>query len=92
MKEKIPKFIHPYLWFNDLDKMDLRKNKERIIINVLNFGSRKATNWLFDIYTLEEIKKVVINYGAKGELSNKSLNYWCLVLKIDLEKLSHNRF
>ncbi len=71
----IPKIIQPYLWFSDIKKMDLEEDKNRIILNVLNIGSKKATDWLFNYYPKSVIKKVVIEHGAKGELDDKSLNY-----------------
>jgi hypothetical protein len=70
-----PKIIQPYLWSSDLEKIDLQEDKIRIILNVLNIGSKKATDWIFNFYPKAEIKKTIINYGAKGELSPKSLNY-----------------
>jgi len=39
----IPKYVKPYLWSYDTKKLDLQKNKERIITNILNLGSKKAT-------------------------------------------------
>ncbi len=87
-----PKLIQPYLWFSDLKKIDLQKDKTRIILNVLNIGNKKATDWLLKFYPKQEIKKTIINYGAKGELSPKSLNYWTLILKINPKKLIKKRF
>jgi hypothetical protein len=86
-----PKIIQPYLWFSDLKKIDLHKDKNRIILNVLNFGSREATDWLFKYYLKSEIKQVIKNYGAKGELSKKSLNYWTFLLNIKKEQLVTTR-
>jgi len=86
-----PKLIQQFLWFSDLKKIDLQRDKKRIILNLLNLGSKKATDWLFDFYPKAEIKKTLINYGAKGELSAKSLNYWNLVLNIDPKKLIKSR-
>lgn len=87
----LPKSVQPFLWFSDLRKIDLQRDKNRIILNILNLGSKKATDWLFDFYPKAEIKKTLINYGAKGELSKKSLNYWSLVLNIDPKKLIKSR-
>jgi len=39
-----PKIIQPYLWSSDLKKIDLQEDKIRIILNVLNIGSKKATD------------------------------------------------
>ncbi len=85
----LPKFIKVFLWFNDFEKLDAQRDKQRIILNI---GSKKATDWLFDYYPKEEIKKVIINSGAKGELSDKSLNYWTLFLNIDQKKIVKSRF
>lgn len=88
----IPSFVKPFLWFSDLKKIDPQADKERIILNVLDIGSKKATDWLFDFYPKSTIKKIIIKQGAKGELSDKSLNYWILVLNIDKTKLIKSRF
>jgi len=88
----IPKIIQPYLWFSDIKKMDLEEDKNRIILNILNIGSKKATDWLFKYYPKNIIKKVIIEYGAKGELDDKSLNYWTFILNIDSKKLIKTRF
>lgn len=87
-----PKVIQSLLWFSDIKKIDLQKDKTRIIMNILNIGSKLATDWLFDFYPKAVIKNTVINYGAKGELSAKSLNYWTLVLNINQTKLVKSRF
>ena len=87
-----PKFIKPFLWSNDFKKIDLQKDKQRIILNILNIGTKKATDWLFDCYPKSEIKKIIINHGAKGELNKKSLNYWILILNINQKKLVKSRF
>jgi len=45
MKEqKIPKFVVPFLWSFDLAKLDLEKDKKRIITNILNLGTKQATD------------------------------------------------
>ncbi|MDD5528295.1 MAG: hypothetical protein PHO56_05005 [Patescibacteria group bacterium] len=86
-----PKFIKPFLWSADFNKIDLQRDSDRIILNLLNNGTKKATDWLFNYYPEKKIKKAVINHGAKGELSAKSLNYWALVLKINPRQLAKNR-
>jgi hypothetical protein len=87
-----PKVIQPFLWFNDLKKIDLNKDKDRVILNVLNLGTKKATDWLFSFYGRPVVRKTIISFGGKGELSAKSLNYWTLVLKIDQKKVTNARF
>lgn len=87
-----PKIIRPFLWFSDLKKINLQRDKARIILNVLNFGTKPATDWLFYFYPLAAIKKVVRSRGAGGELSAKSLNYWTLILNINSRRLIKSRF
>ena len=88
----LPKFIQNYLWFNDLEKIDPQRDKQRIILNVLNFGSKKATDWVLDFYPKTTIKEIFKKNAAKGELSAKSLNYWCLKLGINSKTLIKKRF
>ena len=57
------------------------RDKKRIITNVLNLGTVKATKWLFEIYNKEEIKDVIID-PLPGEWNEKSLNFWGLVLDV----------
>lgn len=87
----IPKFVYPYLWFSDIKSLDTNKDCHRIILNVLNIGSKKATDWLFDFYKKSKIKNVVKQYGKK-ELSPKSLNYWMLMLGVNKKDLTKTRF
>ena len=40
----IPRYVQPFLWSYDIEKLSLKNNKKRIITNVLNLGSAKATS------------------------------------------------
>lgn len=75
----IPSSIYPFLWSYDVDKLDLERDKKRIITNVLNWGTVQATKWLFEIYSREDIKEAITN-PLPGEWGKKSLNFWGLVL------------
>lgn len=77
----IPSFVQPFLWSYDIDKLDLERNKKRIITNVLNLGTVPATKWLFEVYDRKDIKETVAN-PLPGEWSRKSLNFWELVLNV----------
>jgi len=80
----IPKYIRPFLWSYDIDKMDLVKNKKRIITNILNLGNSKATDWLFKVYSKEDIKNALIN-PMPGEWNKKSLHFWGIVFDIEVK-------
>lgn len=77
----IPSYIHPFLWSYDVDKLDLERDKKRIITNILNLGTTSATKWLFEVYSREDIKEAVINPLA-GEWNKKSLNFWKIILDV----------
>ncbi len=74
----------PFLWSFDIEKMELEKDKKQIITNVLNFGTKEATDLLFEVYGRKEIKQQVEN-PLSGEWNDKSLNYWSLVLGINFK-------
>ncbi len=78
----IPKFVQPFLWSYDIDNLDILLDKRRIITNVLNFGTNKATNWLFDTYTKEDIKSCLTD-PLPGEWNNKSMTFWSLILGVE---------
>lgn len=77
----IPQIVKPFLWSYDVNSLDLIRDKRRIITNVLNFGTKDATDWLFKTYKNEDIKDCLIS-PLPGEWSNKSLNYWSLLMDI----------
>lgn len=88
-KEKeILSVFKPYLWSFDVSKIDLEKNKKRIIINVLNLGSKKATDLLFEVYDEKEIRNQVKN-SLSGEWNKKALNYWSIILGVNIKKQEH---
>jgi hypothetical protein len=77
---KIPNFLRPFLWSYDLKKLDLEKNKEKIIFNILNFGNKKATDWLFKVYSKKEI--IQIFKKIKPRLwQRRSYNFWKIIFE-----------
>jgi len=79
----LPKFLQPYIPSYDISDID--KNSPgvsgEIITQVLNLGDDKAVSWVFDNYTLDEIRNVV-KRPQKGVWNEESLNYWKEILKI----------
>ncbi len=87
-KQEILAKFKPFLWSYDLGQIDLEKDKKRIITNVLNLGTKEATDLLFKIYDKAEIKKQVEN-PLPGEWSEKSLNYWSIIFDIRPQTAKH---
>lgn len=78
MKPVLPQAVVATLWSYDTTKMDIEKDKERIITNVLNYGTDEANQWLFQTYSRVAIEKVA-KHPRPGEWNKKSLNFWSVV-------------
>ncbi|MDP1710167.1 MAG: hypothetical protein Q8L28_00925 [bacterium] len=85
----IPTFLQVYLPSYDIKKLDKKSPQvaREIITSVLNLGDSKAVYWVFDNYTIDQIRNAV-EYPNKGVWGEESLNYWCEILKIS-SKPSH---
>lgn len=77
----IPSYVHPFLWSFDISKMDLNRDKKRIITNILNLGTSKATDWLFETYSQDDIKSAISD-PLPGEWNKKSIYFWSMVLNV----------
>lgn len=80
----LPGFLQPYLASYDLSKLDEDSPQvaREVISQVLNLGDEKAVKWVFDNYTLDQIRQVV-RCPSRGIWFRESLDYWMAVLKID---------
>ncbi len=74
----LPPYVKVCLWSYDTDALDLARDKQRIIFNVLNHGGEKAAQWIFDTYSEHEITEV-ITHSNVSEWSKKSLSLWSLI-------------
>jgi hypothetical protein len=81
MNNAIPNYIKSFLWSYDFTKIDLEKDKKRIITNILNYGTKEATDWLFSVYNKDSIKET-IEKPFSGEWNKKSLYFWSFVFNI----------
>jgi hypothetical protein len=82
LTNEIPKYVKSVLWSYDTKAMNIQDDKNRIIVNVLNFGNKQATDWLMKTYGKEVIKKSIEN-SLQGDWNRKSLNFWTLIFDID---------
>jgi hypothetical protein len=81
MKIVLPSFVKPYLWSYDLENLDDKEDKKRIITNVLNLGTKEATDWVINKFGREEIENTIEN-PLRGEWDKKSLNFWSLIFNV----------
>lgn len=92
IKEKLPQSVQNVLWSYDINKIDLEVHKKLIIAQVLNFGTKEATDWLFRTYGINEIRNIA-EMIPSGQWDKKSLALWSLYLgikpKSKLERVLH---
>ena len=77
-------------WSYDIESLDLKKDKDYIITQVLNYGTWEDLKWLFKIYSEKEIKEVVKN-PRRGVWFRKVLNFWTKIFNIKLKKEVFNK-
>lgn len=79
----IPKFLQPYLASYELSSLDIEKDKDVIITEILNKGDGKALFWLAKTYTQEELREVVSS-PIRGLWMKSVLKYWQRILDINI--------
>ena len=79
-----PPSVKSALWSYDVPALDLEKNKILIITNVLNYGTKEATKWLFSQYTASSIAAVV-QKPLPGQWNKNSLTLWALLFGVTPE-------
>ena len=77
----LPASVKQTLWSYDTTKIDLQKHKKTIIEQVLNFGTKEATDWLFSTYKSTEITKIAETIPQTA-WDKKSLSFWSFILNI----------
>lgn len=81
----LPSYVKSVLWSYDTDKIDPVKHRRLIISQVLNYGTKEATDWLFKKYNKKEIISELIN-PRRGVWYPRILNYWQKKLKIEIPR------
>ena len=84
-KAKLPESFRSLLWSYRFSLVDPRENKQRIIINTVNYGDWSHWQWIVRFYGKKELKKIIENTPI-SEFRKRTLNLICLLLKIDKMK------
>lgn len=85
---KVPNFLQPYLASYELPKLDLQKDRDLIVTEILNKGDGKALEWLTKNYSKRDVNEVVSS-PIKGMWLNTNLNYWLNILGTKLSKTDY---
>jgi len=79
-----PPAVRACLWSYDTSMLDIARDQVLIITNVLNFGSKEATDWLFTQYSGPQIAAVV-RKPLPGRWDKRSIALWSLVFGVTPE-------
>ena len=60
-KLKLPELFLSLLWSYDFSSIDVERDKQRIIINTINYGQWKHWQWIVNYYGEENIKQFIEN-------------------------------
>ena len=60
-----PVIFRPLLWSLKWDEVDIKEDKEDIIINTINDGSLKHWRWIISVYGISSIRKVLKKIGIR---------------------------
>lgn len=73
----LPKHLHKYFWDTESQKLDIKKYKFYIIERLLEMGDDEAIKWLNKNFQKKDFGEVL---QKSRRISNRSRNYWNLVL------------
>ena len=85
MKTKIPTKMKWLFWSYDIKSLDLKRDKDYIITQVLNYGTWEDLRLLYKLYSEREIKGVIKN-PHRGLWFENVLNFWILMFNVKLPK------
>lgn len=82
--KKLPQFLKPFFWESYFDKLTLKNDSPYIAARIMDRGSEKTWEWMFENIPLDIIKNTLKNYR---DFSLLSANYWSIVLNIPREQI-----
>ena len=85
MRKEIPSKMKWLFWSYNTKTLDLKRDKDYIITQVLNYGTWEDLKWLYKLYSEKEIKEVV-KHPRRGVWFEKVLNFWTTIFNIRLKK------
>jgi len=87
--KQFPSGLQAVLWSKSLNNLDIDRDKNYIINQVLAFGFLEHLQWLFKIYPKEIVRKTFLNNPIRT-YSVKSLDFIKLILfgkkQVDLDE------
>lgn len=81
----LPRFLKPCFPSYDLKSLDLKKDRDLIITEILNKGDERMLSWVGKNYSVKEVKQVVSS-PSKGMWMKSILSYWLKIFNLELDK------
>jgi len=81
----IPSYLKSSLASYNVSKLDIIRDKDLIITEVLNKGDENALMWIVNNYSKNDIKQV-ISSPIRGLWLKKTLRYWLKIFDVKLDK------
>jgi hypothetical protein len=81
----IPNQLHTLFWDIDVANFDPSAYPDYTIFRVLELGDVEAIAWLREMFSEEEIRRVL---RTERRLTRKSANYWALMYQIPDEQVA----
>ena len=90
-RQKLPKFLQPYLWSVRIDELDKERDKVYIINQILACGNMKALQWLFANYSAKELRGVFSRHPMR--IYRDSSFYFAKNILLNIQKaISRNKY
>ena len=84
IKQRLPEFLKPLFWEVNFQDLDTIKRGDYVIKRILEYGDRRAVNWMRQSFNKAKIENVILK---TRDLSPQSANYWSVVLGIDKKRV-----
>ena len=81
---RLPEFLKKYFWDTEFENIILEKRRIYVLKRILEYGDEKAVAWMRRNFTTKEMKNALSNFRG---YSQKSANYWALILDMPREKI-----
>jgi len=82
---KLPQCVYHCFWSYDLSDFSLKKDKELIISQILNYADWQGIRWLFKVFGEREIKQI-LRHPRRGTWWPRVLNFWLTIFKLKIPR------
>lgn len=80
MNFSIPTKFKTLFWDCDFSQICIDSHKQFVIARLLEKGNKYAIKWVYDTFSLSDIKSVVYN---SNNISSQTKNFWNIVLNYE---------